>query len=307
MSTTLNCNLLCASGAAYGISAQTGQYSEVPTFSKAAAFSPAPTALSADDQPNDKLNACLVGKNEFGIVVAFRGTVSTAWRDWLQDAMIEPVQRAGLPGLVHRGFADATIKLLPQIADAVRKLQPSSAPLSVYVTGHSKGGGMAPLAAYLLQAKGIPIAQTVTFAGPRCGNQDFKTGYEAIFKNHIRYENYGDLVPLVPAGGEFDAVTQHLSMLPGIGKTLSEISTRSRGWGYVPVGSEMYITKHQQIKLDEDVRDQIEAFLGNLAAQLLHLQTPEQAIARLEKAIVDAHILKCGLGYVSGTCPGLCG
>jgi hypothetical protein len=303
---SLNCNLLCTSGAAYGISAQTGQYSDddprIGVFSKAAAFSSAPIPVSGANI----LNACLVGKTEIGIVVAFRGTVSSAWRDWLQDAMIEPVKRAGLPGRVHEGFADATLELLPQIVEAVNQLKPDASS-KVYVTGHSKGGGMAPLAAYLLQAQGVPIAQTVTFAAPRSGDQDFKNGYETTFKNHVRYENYGDLVPLVPVGDEFGDIAPRLAMLPGIGQVLSEISARSKGWGYVPVGSEMYISKYQQIKPDENVRDQVGDFLGNLAAQLLHLQTPAEAIARLEKAIVDAHILACGHGYVSGTCPGLCG
>jgi hypothetical protein len=70
MSLPLNCTLLCASGAAYDINPATGQYTHDPVFSKAVAYSTDPTPISAD-----QINACLVGQNASGIIVAFRGTL----------------------------------------------------------------------------------------------------------------------------------------------------------------------------------------------------------------------------------------
>src|SRR6478736_5024266 len=145
MSLPLNCTLLCASGAAYDINPLTGQYTPDSVFSKAVAFSANPTPIS-----EDTINACLVGQNADGIIVAFRGTLPPdepdSYMDWLEDLFVEPVVYKGLPGEVHEGFLDAVNSILPQVVSVVTGLKPS-ATNPVYVTGHSKGGGMAPVAA----------------------------------------------------------------------------------------------------------------------------------------------------------------
>jgi hypothetical protein len=101
-----------------------------------------------------------VGQNASGIIVAFRGTLPPnepdSYLDWLQDLFVEPVAYKGLPGKVHQGFLDAVNPILQEVVSAVSSLKPS-ATNPVYITGHSKGGGMAPIAAYLVrQGAGIP-------------------------------------------------------------------------------------------------------------------------------------------------------
>jgi hypothetical protein len=149
MSIPLNCTLLCASGAAYDIDPTSGTYTPDSIFSPAVNYSPDPTPISAD-----KINACLVGQTTSGIIVAFRGTLPPkepdSYLDWLQDLFAEPVAYQGLPGKVHDGFLKAVNSILPAVIDAVNALNPSTKN-PVYVTGHSKGGGMAPIAAYLMQ------------------------------------------------------------------------------------------------------------------------------------------------------------
>jgi Lipase (class 3) len=86
------------------------------------------------------------------------------------------------------------------------------------------------------------IKQVVTFAAPKSGNQGFQTGYQSVFKNHIRYENYGDLVPLLPPTDEFIALlAKAVALIPGIGTALSKLISEAAGWDYVPVGAELFI------------------------------------------------------------------
>jgi hypothetical protein len=60
---------------------------------------------------DEKINACLVGTTTDGVVLAFRGTLSSdgpgqeqTIRDWINDLDAELVCGDGLPGLVHAGF-----------------------------------------------------------------------------------------------------------------------------------------------------------------------------------------------------------
>ena len=292
MSLTLNCTLLCASGASYDINPLTGIYTPDAVFSPAVAYTVPPTAISGD-----QINACLVGQTSIGIIVAFRGTIPPgdpdSFPDWLQDFFAEPVSAPGLPGLVHSGFMDALNSLIAGVINAVKALKPGPQN-PVYVTGHSKGGGIAPLAAYLLQQTyGIPVRQTITFAAPKSGNLGFVTGYQLIFKNHLRYENYGDLVPLLPPADSFIAgLAQALSYIPDIGQELAKIVSEAAGWDYLEVGQELYIESNGNININEPDWEQIIDFVWNLASNIL------DAVG----ALANAHALGCGHGYMNGTC-----
>jgi Lipase (class 3) len=296
MSLPLNCVLLCASGAAYDIDPATGRYTPDSVFSKAVGYSTTPTPISADT-----INACLVGQNANGIIVAFRGTLPPqdpdSYLDWLQDLFVRPLACQGLPGEVHEGFLDAVNSILPQVVSTVNSLQPS-ATNPVYVTGHSKGGGMAPIAAYLMQqGSAIPIKQIVTFAAPKPGDQGFQTGYQSVFKNHLRYENYGDLVPLLPPADEFIGLLAKAALyIPEIGTQLSKLISEAAGWDYLPVGAELFVesaSNNYRINTNELAIEQVFDFTWNLGQNLGNWVT----------TLENAHSLGCGNGYMSGTCP----
>jgi hypothetical protein len=296
MNLPLNCTLLCASGAANDINPVTGQYTPDPIFSKAVAYSTDPAPISAD-----QINAGLVGRNASGIIVAFRGTLPPeepdSYLDWLQDLFVEPVAYKGLPGKVHQGFLDAVNTILQEVVSTVSSLTPS-ATNPVYITGHSKGGGMAPIAAYLIQqGAGIPIKQVVTFAAPKSGNQGFQTGYQSIFKNHIRYENYGDLVPLLPPADELNSLlAKAVAYIPDIGTELSKLISEAAGWDYMPVGAELYIesaSNGYRMNTNETASGQVLDFIWYLAQNLGSWTT----------ALANAHSVACGNGYMSGNCP----
>jgi triacylglycerol lipase len=98
-----------------------------------------------------------VGEIEDGVVVAFRGTLPlnihqiTSLLDWINDFEAVPVIVANFPGAVHRGFLDALNAVLPGIETQLQQQRTRSlAQKPLLVTGHSKGGAIAGLAAWKL-------------------------------------------------------------------------------------------------------------------------------------------------------------
>ena len=241
----LNYRLLCASGCAYDIAPGACAYTPDLVFSPSVSYTSAPQSICSGI---DSLNACLVGENADGIIVAFRGTLPLSVKDpeslldWLQDFFDVPKAAPNVPGEVHSGFYDATMSIITGVAAAVQNLNPGPAK-KIFVTGHSLGGAMASIGAYILsQTYHCPIQQVVTFASPRPGDFAFQTGYEAVINNHVRYENYQDLVPLLPPSASFiDAAVAVLALLPHIGNDLARLFKSAEGWNYVPVGSQQFI------------------------------------------------------------------
>ena len=298
-SSTLCCRLLCACGCAYAIDPATGRY-EPPTgkdpYGGAVRYLATPTPLSGDV---DRIDACLVGENEDGVIVAFRGTLPPSFTNqasvlnWLQDLMAEPETRPNVPGKVHTGFYDATSAIIAAVAKEVRRLDPTGT-RRVYVTGHSLGGAMASIGAWILQAAPyrIAIEQVVTFASPKPGDSAFKAAYEAIFGNQIRYENYDDLVPLLPPA---DAMIRALAAIPLIG----DLFKQAEQWDYQPVGALRYI---------KSAKDGYEVIPDH---PLLMDERLVEIAAEIGKAVIDesfaslgdAHNSQCGHGYMGGACP----
>jgi Lipase (class 3) len=301
-SVMLNCRLLCACGCAYYIDSRTGRY-EAPKsgdrFSPVVGYETTPTPF---DGGPDKIDAVLVGANPDGIIVACRGTLppslhSTAsMLDWLDDFTCEPESAPGLPGKVHTGFYDAVQALIGPVIDHVKQLNPANTK-QVYVTGHSKGGAMASIAACLMHASQIPIARVVTFASPKPGDSAFQAGYEQVIGNQLRYENYDDVVPLLPPSDDFIKL---LADLPEIGKLFK----KAENWDYQPVGTLAYIesARHDYRVIGDD------ALL--MAERLWHVASELAEDLRHDdfSSFAAAHSLACGHGYMSGACPlSVCG
>lgn len=133
-----------------------------------------------------------------GAILAFRGTLAewltrpwATFLDWKSDFNAHLCKASGINGHVHVGFLDTLDNLLPLI----RPQLPESGPL--YITGHSKGGAVAALAAARL--KNLDPTQNislVTFAAPRAGDIVFAETYP--IGHAVRYEKVGDVVPLLP-------------------------------------------------------------------------------------------------------------
>jgi hypothetical protein len=299
---TTDGRLLCACACAYGINAADGAYVPPASVSQAANYLETPQTVSGSH-----INAALVGPTSDGIVVAFRGTLSPVplnalgLHDWMVDFFDVPksVPQGALfvPGQVHAGFYDATVAIIGDIAKAVHALNPAGT-LPVYVTGHSKGGAMASIAAYILQQGfGIKLQPVVTFASPRAGDSGFLAGYQAVLQQ-TRYENYGDLVPLLPPSHTpVDLLTCILNRIPDVGPDIARVFNQAKDWDYRAVGQMRFIEdsdQHYAICDDEGLEPQMLAVLEEVGRDVL---------ARNFSSIVDAHTLDYGYGYMSGVCP----
>ncbi len=99
--------------------------------------------------------------------------------------------------------------------------------LPVVVTGHSKGGALASLAALRMQFEAaITPAAVYTYGSARAGNTQFQRDYDAKILRHWRFENADDLVPHLPP------ITPLLAFLAQIDPRLSGLSSH----GYHHVG-----------------------------------------------------------------------
>jgi hypothetical protein len=160
-------------------------------------------------------------------VVAFRGTLDprgvrgpdgiVTLLDWLNNtgsALIpfddNPAIRTGK---VHFGFKRSLDVLWPDIAGHLAPLIAGQARPRLFITGHSKGGALAVLAA-MRAAMTWPNAsiRVVTLAGARAGDRKFREAYMAR-PNIVtdRYEVRLDPVPHLPPSSEDDALTRRFT------------------------------------------------------------------------------------------------
>ncbi len=302
----LACRLLCASAAAYCIKTtdKSGQYNPCGCdCSKPKGLSDTCKQYCAIGFVEDpyvitslQIEACLVGKTATEVIVAFRGTLPPAktWDsffDWLQDFFAKPTTNINLPGEVHSGFLFALLSIADDIRDAINKLDPTHS-LPLYVTGHSKGGGMAPIAAmYFKNAFKLDVAQTITFAGPKPGNKEFCDVYNTEFPNDIRYENYLDVVPLLPPSASFIGDLEKLPLPDFIKNLLKD----AEGWDYETVGTLRYIDSDGKVSSPPLMSVRVLEIIGKLVTGDI-------------SAIADAHHASCGYRYMEGTCTGsVCG
>lgn len=238
-SLTTDCRLLCACTCAYDI-LDDGTFKPVPPHYPAVGWTAGPTPYFAGPE---NVNACLIGTNQDdGVILAFRGTlpptnldVLPQLRDWLQDFFAEPVaQPRILPPTVHvhRGFWDALDTLWPQIVPALRTLLAATPKL--YITGHSKGGAMAAIAAArLFFQENISAAGVYLYAPARTGDSKFVSAFPSTVPV-VRYEHYLDVVPFLPP-------SLHFIDLAGALPVLGDLFRQARGWDYTSLGVLRYI------------------------------------------------------------------
>ncbi len=195
-----------------------------------------------------RIDAALVGEADDGIIVAFRGTLppdspnhGQVILDWANDVDALLVKDpSGLPGRVHKGFLDALDALWPKIEPVIRKRSNDSAAKPIYVTGHSKGGAVANLAALRLRTT-LPGATVIvgTFAAARPGDGAFAKAYNAAIPHSARYEYADDIVPHLPPSDEFLVMFRNVPFIAGTLRRLTR--------GYASVGDLHFIDWNGQL------------------------------------------------------------
>jgi hypothetical protein len=185
---------------------------QTPATGTPVGWQQAPESISGGE---GEIDHALIGRIPEGIVLAFRGTLAQfgsgdaaferSARDWINNVDFLSRDNPLYPGRVHAGFAGSVERLWPRIKAAIlRQIRPG-AKNTLFVTGHSKGGALANLAAW--RALGIPgldpPIRVFTIAAARGGNEDFRTAFHAHGGIRcLRYENLVDVVPLVPVGAD---------------------------------------------------------------------------------------------------------
>ena len=181
-----------------------------------------------------------VAHNANHIVVAFRGTESPTTieglKDWLlSDAvnlLILPTGRlgtdfaaAGVGARFHQGFIDALNDIwIPVFTTVQEELKQSERPL--WITGHSLGGALAVLSAWLFHRKFVSVHQVYTFGGPMIGNVEAASAFNRELAGKIfRYVNGPDPVPKLPTmsliANDYGHVDKEMAMGVGPGAASS--------------------------------------------------------------------------------------
>ena len=275
--------LLCASRLAYTI-VGTGPVADNDDAQSLGLAVPAAGFAGGDEL----VNAGLVGESDDAIVVAFRGTLPPSSPnkgqmilDWLDDmnAGLVP-DTSGLDINVHQGFRDALDALWQGVSDAI-KAKPATKP--IYVTGHSKGGAMAYLAAYRLKKALLPDASiyVATFAAARAGDQGFANAFNATLPHAARFEYADDIVPHMPPSDFFRTMFQ---TVPFLKDKLSELPA-----GYASAGELHFIDWSGNLVADSPVL-RFERF-----AHLAHLMEDFDF-----GTIAGDHSIALGSGYAKG-------
>ncbi|BAT96127.1 hypothetical protein VIGAN_08301300 [Vigna angularis var. angularis] len=152
------------------------------------------------------------------LVVAFRGTEQSQWKDLRTDLMLVPAglnpERIGgdfkQEIQVHSGFLSAydsvRTRIISLIRLAIGYVDDHSKSLHkwhVYVTGHSLGGALATLLALELSSNQLTKQGAISitmynFGSPRVGNKRFAEIYNEKVKDSWRVVNHRDIIPTVP-------------------------------------------------------------------------------------------------------------
>ncbi|CAA6655356.1 unnamed protein product [Spirodela intermedia] len=153
------------------------------------------------------------------LVIAFRGTEQTKWKDLRTDLMLVPSglnpERVGgnfkEEVQVHSGFLGAYDSVRNRIMTLIKlsvgfcedaDLE-SICKWHVYVTGHSLGGALATLLAFELSSSQMAKCGAISitmynFGSPRVGNRCFAELYNQKVRDSWRIVNHRDIIPTVP-------------------------------------------------------------------------------------------------------------
>lgn len=288
---SLECRLLCASNCAYTIQAN-GPLPVQQPYYDAVGFTSAPTAFVAG---LDNINACFVGTNQDGVILSFRGTLPPnpedvrTILDWLNDFHAVQIRVNGIPGQVHEGFWHSLDSLWGALVPEIqRQMQAIGDGARLFITGHSKGGAIAHLAAMRLKLEVNLIPTAIySYAGARSGDREFATAYQQHFnQNGIRYEFTDDMVPHLPPAAHLVGLFRTNLILNRAFKDIDPLD-------YASVGLLRFIDWHGNLIEGGSSGLEAERF-----ARLIGLISTGHIIQ-----IAKDHFASCGNGYMSHICP----
>jgi len=293
---SLPCRLICASNLAYQVSTN-GPLTPSPLPDYAAGAGLIGKAVGFIDSL--AVHACLVGTFQDGVFISFRGTLAIddpnhslqlRIRDWVNDFRARLVESPNIPGKVHEGFLDGLNSLWDGAKkEAERQLALLGAGSKLFITGHSKGGGIAPLAAVRWFQETGTKPTTITFEAPKVGNEDFQSGVATAGLEIHRYEYQDDFVPHVPPSSRLLTMLQSF-----IGEDFSVLDDHN----YQHVGQLHFIDSNNVIRTPTNV---VEEFLLN-SERLTSIA--RLILGKKLDQIIEDHRIGCGSGAMKIVCSG---
>jgi len=140
-----------------------------------------------------------IGETSDRIMVVFRGTVLQDLDSWINNMLFPRVSQfpADVNGSsAHYGFLVSIDSIQKNLLDFIAEY-PKNKPIRV--TGHSRGGALAILAAMILARHGESHRlEVITFGSPRVGNDKFASYFASLVKKSWRVVNQRDIVPHLP-------------------------------------------------------------------------------------------------------------
>jgi len=150
-------------------------------------------------------NAVLIGETRDYNFIAFRGSktrtksvsgIQTGVQNWLTNLDHELIPFPNTPTgcKVHNGLFGAYTSLRDKTFEYLKGMPNKK----LIITGHSRGGAMAHMAAYELKKAGFDL-EVITFGSPRIANKEMVVEYTKFLKNHsYRVVHSGDFIPHTP-------------------------------------------------------------------------------------------------------------
>jgi hypothetical protein len=244
----LDCRFLCASVCSYAIQAN-GSFdsADCEPYYDTVGWQSTPVAFATGLATID---ACLVGTIQAStslagpaVLLAFRGTLPPTdpptireFLDWLNDFDGVPMSAPGITGMVHSGFWGSLMELWPSAwAEVQKQMSAGGQTLPLYITGHSKGGALASLAAaQCAEVEQVTPTAVYTYASPMTGDNNFAVAYNGLGFPDIRYEYTDDLVPHLPPS---PIIADLFAPIPVIGPYFQTVAK----WDYNSVGTLQFI------------------------------------------------------------------
>lgn len=154
-----------------------------------------------------------VAGNDEHLLVAFRGTESPTSlegiKDWLltdagnllmlpEGQLGTDLAAAGVGARFHQGFVNALAAVWDPVLAAVQE-EMARGKRPLWLTGHSLGGALALLAAWLFRRRFLRVHQVYTYGAPMVGNEEVARAYDRELGGRIfRFVNLLDPIPRLP-------------------------------------------------------------------------------------------------------------
>jgi hypothetical protein len=138
------------------------------------------------------------------LFLVFRGTLlennEASILDWFNDLDYGLLVTDLFPGRVHRGFYRSFLSLRPLIEKHPLWQASEQGQCPLICSGHSKGGALACLAAWVWRKRNPLI---LTFGSPRIGDKDFVAAWNEQGLQAHHYVNPFDPIPHLPLWKEY--------------------------------------------------------------------------------------------------------